>query len=309
MIKLHENIVSSSLTFFDNNNSLIKKLINLILQNNLYIEKDFPLILEDNAKKISLLNIKREFSENDAGIDNQILFKEEIDLCKKSLDDIKTKLNKINKLNENNKRKSINHLSMDKPKIKDNDNYEYNSIESSDNLIEMDNNINNNKVEKSIISNKNLKNDKIIDTCINKTINEVNTQQFLSKKKINFNNDVRVKKNNKIIYMNSYLIKPKILKKKNKSIENKRSSKYRGVSKNGNRWQAIMYSKKHKAYIGCYSSEEEAARVYDIMSIKTKGIKAKTNFEYKINQINKIVETEINFKSKNIIQFITKLIE
>lgn len=302
MIKLHENIEYSSLTFFENNNSLFKKLINLILQNNLYIEKDFPLISEDNAKKISLLNIKREFSENDTGIDNHILFKEEIDLCKKSLDDLKTKFIKINKLNENNKRKSINDLPMDKPKIKENDNYEFNSIESSDKLIGMDNNTN-------IISNKNVKNDKIIDTCINKIINEINTQQFFSKKKNNFNNDVRIKRNNKIIYMNSYFIKPKILKKKNKNIEKKRRSKYRGVSKNGNRWQAIMYSKKNKAYIGCYSSEEEAARVYDIKSIKTKGIKAKTNFEYNINQINKIVDTEINFKSKNIIQFISKLIE
>lgn len=40
-----------------------------------------------------------------------------------------------------------------------------------------------------------------------------------------------------------------------------------------------MYSKKRKAYIGCYPSEEEAARVYDMMSIKIKGIKARTNFE------------------------------
>lgn len=207
MVKLQENIDYSSLTFFEKNNCLIKKLNNLILQNNLYIEKDFPLILEDNAKKISLLNIKREFSKNITGIDNHILIKEEIDLCKKSLDNLKTKFIKNNKLNENNKRKSINDLPMDKPKIKDNDNYEFSSIESIDKLSEMDNNTN-------IISNKKVKNDKIIDTCINKTINEINTQQSFSKKNINFNNDIKVKKNNKIIYMNSYFIKAKNLKKK-----------------------------------------------------------------------------------------------
>ena len=68
--------------------------------------------------------------------------------------------------------------------------------------------------------------------------------------------------------------KEKSSTKKNKNIQkkilklNSRSSKYRGVSKNGNKWQVhIMINKKNK-YIGIYDSEEIAARIYDVESIK-----------------------------------------
>jgi hypothetical protein len=130
-----------------------------------------------------------------------------------------------------------------------------------------------------------------------------------SKNKTSFNNDTRVKKNNKMIYMNSYLIKPKNIKKNSVEGEKKRSSKFRGVSKNGNQWQAIMFSKKNKAYIGSYPSEELAARIYDVISIKNRGIKAKTNFEYNVEQIQKITETNIDVKSKNIKKILAKLLK
>jgi len=37
---------------------------------------------------------------------------------------------------------------------------------------------------------------------------------------------------------------------------------------------------KKKTYIGTYKSDIEAAKVYDIYSILTNGIQAKTNFNY-----------------------------
>ena len=59
-----------------------------------------------------------------------------------------------------------------------------------------------------------------------------------------------------------------------------RSSKYRGVSKNGIGWQVLLMFNRNKAYIGTYRSEELAARIYDILSIKKLGLKYKTNFLY-----------------------------
>ena len=100
-------------------------------------------------------------------------------------------------------------------------------------------------------------------------------------------------------------MKSMILKKHNKNGGKKRSSKYRGVSKNGNKWQAIMHTKDKKSYISTYSLEEDAARIYDIKSIKARGIKAKTNFN---SQIKKITEIEIDIKSKNINEILSLLL-
>ena len=65
-----------------------------------------------------------------------------------------------------------------------------------------------------------------------------------------------------------------------------------------------MHNKK-KLYIGSYPVEEDAARIYDILTLKFRGIKAKTNYYYSYEQIKKILESEINIK--NINQIISKL--
>jgi hypothetical protein len=118
-----------------------------------------------------------------------------------------------------------------------------------------------------------------------------------------------IKKYNKKIYINKFLIKEKQNQIDKKIKQNLRSSKYRGVSKNGKRWQVLMMFNYNKSYIGTYSSEELAARIYDIVSIKKLGINAKTNFLYNSNQISKILDENIDLKSKNISNIISELIK
>ena len=64
-----------------------------------------------------------------------------------------------------------------------------------------------------------------------------------------------------------------------------RSSRYRGVSRNGHQWQVLIMINKKKHYIGSFMSEEEAAREYDRVAIRNKGAKAKPNFSYTEEQV------------------------
>ena len=68
-----------------------------------------------------------------------------------------------------------------------------------------------------------------------------------------------------------------------------RRSRFRGVSKNGNHWQVLIMVKKKKKYLGSYSNEEEAARIYDKVALKYHGNKAKTNYNYSKEEIEKII--------------------
>ena len=128
-------------------------------------------------------------------------------------------------------------------------------------------------------------------------------------------NEIKVLKNHKAVYVNNYLLNipttSKKLKKLNKIAfigRSKRGSRFRGVSKNGNQFQVLIMQNKGKSYIGSYNSEEYAARVYDILAIKYRGIKARTNFKYSSQQIKKIYEMDIDVKSKNIYDIIDELI-
>ena len=46
---------------------------------------------------------------------------------------------------------------------------------------------------------------------------------------------------------------------------------------------------KNKTYIGSYPSEELAGTIYDILSIKTREIKARTNFVYNSHKLKNII--------------------
>ena len=126
------------------------------------------------------------------------------------------------------------------------------------------------------------------------------------------NNKIKVIKNNKVVYDNSFLLnaypKSRNIKTLNKVFFvgiNRRGSKYRGVSKNGNQYQVLIMANKKKIYIGSYPVEEDAARIYDILTLKFRGIKAKTNYYYSYEQIKKILELDSNIK--NIYQLISKI--
>ena len=122
--------------------------------------------------------------------------------------------------------------------------------------------------------------------------------------------------NNKLVYSNSngtYLYQYSNNFQKTKKIKfinvGHRRSKYRGVSKNGNQWQVLFMVNKSKSYVGTYTSEDLAARVYDIMAIKYRGNKAKTNFLYSETQIRKIFNNDIDIKSKNVKEKILELLK
>ena len=151
---------------------------------------------------------------------------------------------------------------------------------------------------------------------------KINVDQMNSNKKnifleemMNMNsNEIKVMKNNKIVYANNIDSFSKINKIRNKKYlfeirKRNRGSKYRGVSKNGNQWQVLIMFRNSKSYIGTYSSEELAARVYDISAIKNKGVKAITNFNYSPKQINNILSNDIDIKAKNINLIILDLLK
>ena len=129
-------------------------------------------------------------------------------------------------------------------------------------------------------------------------------------------NEIQVLKNKKAVYINSSNLNSystsrglKLFKQNKFIVKNKTSSKYRGVSKNGNKWQVLIMINNKKYYLGSYLSEEMAARVYDIFAIKNRGIKARTNFIYNNIQKKKINESKINIKSENISDIINQLIK
>ena len=122
--------------------------------------------------------------------------------------------------------------------------------------------------------------------------------------------------NNKLVYSNStgtnlYHYSNNVQKSKKIIFIDvgRRRSKYRGVSKNGNQWQVLIMINKSKSYVGTYTTEDFAARVYDILAIKNRGNKAKTNFIYSESQIRKICNTDIDIKSKNLKEIISELLK
>lgn len=71
--------------------------------------------------------------------------------------------------------------------------------------------------------------------------------------------------------------------------KNRRGSRYRGVSRNGNQWQVLIMVNKKKRYVGSYSMEEEAAKAYDKAALQNHGPKAKTNYDYTDEELKEIL--------------------
>ena len=77
--------------------------------------------------------------------------------------------------------------------------------------------------------------------------------------------------------------------------EDFRGSRFRGVSKNKEKWQVMVTLYHRKEYKGGIESETEAARLYDRRSILTYGLKAKTNFDYTRRELEEILHDDEEF--------------
>jgi len=58
-------------------------------------------------------------------------------------------------------------------------------------------------------------------------------------------------------------------------------SKFRGVTRKGKIWQALIMINRNKYYIGNFKSEEEAAKAYDEYAMKFHKNKTRLNFPHK----------------------------
>ena len=286
---------------------MISNSVNLILKNDLAFDDSFPILLERNYEELSFINIKRATSNNsNKQIKNYKHFNKNL-----------FNIDKNENLNNLNNNKIIFKISKDFSKIKYHNQGNYSKIDENKNYKNDNKYLH--KIEKTnniFINKSNSKLNKVNNSTIikdnNEDINNNNNSQkeMNSKNNLkNLGNEIKVKKNNKMIYINSLLFKSKNTNKDMILQKKKRSSLYRGVSKNGNKWQVIISSKYKKAYVGLYNTQEIAARIYDFISIKNKGIKAKTNFVYNLHQIQTISDSNIDYKAENIEEIISHLIK
>ena len=72
-----------------------------------------------------------------------------------------------------------------------------------------------------------------------------------------------------------------------------KNSAYRGVSKNGKKYQVFIRNNNLNYYLGIFKSEKSAALIYDYFALSLHGRKALTNFNYSKEYINKIISTKI----------------
>ena len=54
---------------------------------------------------------------------------------------------------------------------------------------------------------------------------------------------------------------------------------YRGVSRDGDKFRAVLYDEGRRVYLGVFDTEEEAARAYDDASFRRFGITNSLNFK------------------------------
>ena len=287
------------------NNNIMDEIISLINRNYFHNVNNLSSADEKRQKELTFLQRKRE-EDHLLRIKNDFIFQKEINF---SMSNSKEKIGNIKQKNElrndpqsylinfgGNSNKKTFGESLDIQNSKESNKINININDKKINLINM-NSINNNSLTKKKIFN-------VIKNISNKCLFDSNNK-----------NEIRVLKNKKAVYIDRYFLNAnstsrdiKKLKQNKFIVRNKTSSKYRGVYKNGNKWQVLIMINNKKSYIGSYLSEELAARVYDILSIKNRGIKARTNFIYNNIQKNNICESKINIKSCNISDIIKQLI-
>ena len=233
---------------------------------------------------------------------------------KKNVNNIK--INKINseKINLGNN-KDINNIN--KQQSTENKNKDLSSLNNNSktnnnkniNLNSKENNINNNIKEEK--SNSQIIPEKNTQTSLTKSQNQ-NTKPKIHKVFFNIKEsspkkegDLLTKKrkrfikNNKLVFVqmdeNELNLKNEKVYDEDEDLDfqtntKPRGSRFRGVSKNGSQWQVLIMVRKKKRYLGSFSSEEEAARAYDKVALQNHGNKAKTNYDYTKEEIEKILQ-------------------
>ena len=258
------------------NNHCIKKILLYFFQREKINIKDYELFLLKN----SILSLLKN--------NNQNYFECNVNNCVESYNNISRLYFNFNEFNINETIKTILDI------IFNNKTYNYSYIYEFEiynicKIIDLYNNkiIN---INNSIFNpNENILNTYLFDNP-NKIIEKINLKVF------NMNNSI----NNTISQNHSNF--HNVINDRNSSFEKKKnifkiitkSSRYKGVTKNKKKWQAYIRIKNKNIYLGSYSSEKTAAKIYDIMLIKKNGIKAKTNFKYTRRQI-KIISKVIDF--------------
>lgn len=256
---------------------------------------------EEKSKELYFLNKKREPEYFIQKIDHDNIFQKE-----KTFPIINSsKLENISQINKS--RNVINELQSNPINYGAN-NFKKLLNESSNNLKQEENNKPNfiiDDKERSLIINSSRINNP------STKVKYFNIEKNISAK---YNNEIKVLKNRKIVYINAHLLNDystsryiKKLKRINFVKRSKTSSKYRGVSRNGSNWQVLIMINNKKYYKGSYPSEELAARIYDIHAIKKRGIKARTNFPYNSNQIKNICEKNIDIKCDKISEIMKQI--
>ena len=90
---------------------------------------------------------------------------------------------------------------------------------------------------------------------------------------------------------------PKSYKSKKKKLISTNTSGYRGVTKNGNRFQAQIRNGGKNQHIGSFGTTKEAAIAYDLAAIQAKRSKSDLNFP-DMNHAKKIKKTKKTNKTK-----------
>ena len=301
------NIINTLQKLIDINDFIIRGTITLINQNYLSYISNSPLTSEKKSKELLMLKRKREPEYFKPTVNHDITFQKE-----KTFSIIKnSKIENIRQINAS--RNGINGMQPDLI------NYETNYSKKL--LSEFSTNSKQEEFNKTkiIIDDKkrNLFNNSSTIRNPSTKLKYFNIEKDIIKKsKLDFgtNNEIKVLKNKKMVYintdlLNSYSTSRCIKKSKNINfvIRNKTSSKYRGVSRNGSNWQVLIMINNKKYYLGNYPSEDLAARIYDIHAIKMRGIEARTNFPYNNTQLKNIFERNINIKCNEISEIMKQI--
>ena len=289
-----ENINSIPYYQMPLSNTILQPLSNTIISNNNIMPNSIPnnLMTQNNNSNINANQNKHSEKIND--------------IKNNKTDSEKINLGNINGINEINNQKKIT------------ENQNQNSLNSK-------NSITNNNEDIKLNSKENNTNNIIKEEKNNKqNITEKNTQSsFIKSKnqntkpkihKVFFNikestpkkeGDLLTRKRKRFIKNNKLVFVQRDeneldLKNEKEYIEEEdldfkantkpRGSRFRGVSKNGSQWQVLIMVRKKKRYLGSFSLEEEAARAYDKVALQNHGIKAKTNYDYTKEEIEKILQ-------------------